>query len=167
MHKYNVDQYISLSPQAQHTIATDILQRQSIEACGVLLGFVDEFENWQVEDAYPLPNTFNSPVYFEFDPEDLLRVELTYPGKIVGVYHSHPTGFARASDTDRQNMHRVNIEERIPWAWLIVCGPFGQTTTQQSLPGTKIIAYHHFDTDGLKMVALHLTESSSETLSET
>lgn len=167
MNKYNDGQYIFLSQQAQHTIETDISQRQSIEACGVLLGFIDELANWQVEDAYPLPNIFNSPVYFEFDPEDLLQVELTYPEKIVGVYHTHPTGFARASDTDRQNMQRVNVGEQIPWAWLIICGPFNQKAQQRHLSGTKIIAYHHFDKDGLQQVTLHLAASSSPSTAET
>ena len=167
MNKYNNGQYIWLSQHAQRTIAADIFQRRSIEACGVLLGFIDELENWQVEDAYPLPNTFNSPVYFEFDPEDLLQVELTHPGKIVGVYHSHPTGFARASDTDRQNMQRVNVEEQIPWAWLIICGPFDQTIPLVRLVDTKSIAYHHFHNDGLQQVALRLSDPSSATTSET
>lgn len=167
MNKYNNGQYISLSRQAQHTIVTDIFQHRSIEACGVLLGFVDELENWRVEDAYPLPNIFNSPIYFEFNPEDLLQVELMYPEKIIGVYHSHPTGFARASDTDRQNMQRVNVEEQIPWAWLIICGPFDQTTTPQQLSSKKSIAYHHFDKDGLQQVTLRLSESSNTTIDET
>lgn len=167
MNKYNNGQYISLSRQAQHTIVADIFQRRSIEACGVLVGFVDKLENWQVEDAYPLPNIFNSPIYFEFDPADLLQVELTYPEKIIGVYHSHPTGFARASDTDRQNMQRVNVEEQIPWAWLIICGPFNQKTIPQQLSSTKSIAYHHFDSDGLQRVTLRLSEPSSATTTET
>ncbi len=167
MNKYHDGQYISLSQQAQYAIAADILQRPSIEACGVLLGFIDEFENWQIEDAYPIPNIFNSAVYFEFAPEDLIKVYLTYPDQIIGVYHSHPTGFASASDTDRENMRSVNVGECIPWAWLIICGPFDRTHTPRPLPGTKIIAYHHFDQDGLQTITLHLTEPSSESLSET
>ncbi len=167
MNKYNNGQYISLSPRAQHTIATDIFQRRRIEACGVLLGFIDELENWRVEDAYPLPNISNSPIHFEFAPEDLVQVDYTYQDKVVGVYHSHPTGFARASDTDRQNMQRVNSEEQIPWAWLIICGPFNQKTPPQQLTETKSIAYHHFDSDGLQQVTLRLSEPSSTTTIKT
>jgi proteasome lid subunit RPN8/RPN11 len=162
MDKYNNRQYVSLSQKAQRALSLDVLKRQKIEACGVLLGSIDEFENWQIEDICPLRNIFDSPVYFEFDPADLLNVELSYPEKIVGVYHSHPTGFARASDTDRRNMHHVNREERIPYIWLIICGPFHKKQSQQPMPGTTTLAYHHFDTDGLQKIDLHLADSTPE-----
>jgi len=162
MNKYNNHQHVSLSQKAQHALSTDISQRRKIEACGVLLGSIDDLGNWLVEDLCPLRNIFNSPVYFEFDPEDLLNIELSYPDKVVGVYHSHPTGFAQASDTDRRNMQHVNAEERIPWVWLIICGPFPQKQSQQQIPGTKILAYHHFDTDGLQEIELHLAEPTSD-----
>ncbi|GAC1356499.1 MAG: hypothetical protein PVS3B3_26890 [Ktedonobacteraceae bacterium] len=164
MSKYNNHQHITLSQDALHSLSTDISQRRLIEACGVLLGSIDDLGNWLVKDAYPLPNIFNSPVYFEFDPADLLEIELLYPGQIVGVYHSHPTGFARASDTDRQNMQRVNEEERIPWAWLIICGPFIQDTLP--LENSQILAYHHFDTSGLQRVELRFEEFTDEIISE-
>jgi [CysO sulfur-carrier protein]-S-L-cysteine hydrolase len=162
MNKYNNHQYVSLSQKAQHALSTDISQRHKIEACGVLLGSIDNFGNWLVEDICPLRNTFNSPVYFEFDPEELLNIELSYPDKVVGVYHSHPTGFAQASDTDRRNMQHVNTEECIPWVWLIVCGPFSQQPPQHKIPGTKILAYHHFDKDGLQKITLQLAEPTSD-----
>src|SRR5947209_1715431 len=100
---------VTLSVDAQSTLFQDIYQRQDIEACGLLLGHIDSCENWYIKKAYPLRNIYNSPVYFEFAPEDLLAVELDYPGQIVGVYHSHPTGLAVASSTDRENMQRVNV----------------------------------------------------------
>jgi len=120
----------------------DVCQRPHIEACGILLGHIDSCGNWNIEQAYPLRNIFNSAVYFEFAPEDLLAVELDHPGQIVGVYHSHPTGFAVASSTDHENMRRVNVEQQIPWVWLIICGPFDETFE----PGQKssMIAYHYY-----------------------
>jgi len=91
-------------------------------------------------------------VYFEFAPEDLLAVELDHPGKIVGVYHSHPTGFAVASSTDHENMRRVNVEQQIPWVWLIICGPFDETFE----PGQKssMIAYHYYEELELQEIAI-------------
>src|ERR1035438_1038014 len=118
--------HVTLSVKAQKILSQDIRQRRHIEACGLLIGQMDAQGNWQIEHVQPLRNIFNSPVYFEFAPEDLLEAELDYPGLIVGVYHTHPTGFAKASSTDRKNMQRVNIEEHIPWLWLIVCGPFDE-----------------------------------------
>ena len=121
---------------------------------------------WYVEHAYPLRNIAHSPVYFEFAPEDLLAVELAYPGQLVGVYHSHPTGYARASSTDQENMRRINLEEVIPWVWLIIRGPFDASTQQEDLWNTptgdkqRVIAYHHYQEGGLQSIAIHCEEDS-------
>ena len=134
---------VTVSLDARNTLFNDVCQRPHIEACGILLGHIDSCGNWNIEQAYPLRNIFNSAVYFEFAPEDLLAVELDHPGQIVGVYHSHPTGFAVASSTDHENMRRVNVEQQIPWVWLIISGPFDETFE----PGQKssMIAYHYYE----------------------
>jgi proteasome lid subunit RPN8/RPN11 len=148
-------QHVTLSQAAQAALLSDIRERFSIEACGVLLGRRDAADNWYVEQAIALPNIFDSPVYFEFAPEDLLAVELNYPGQTVGVYHSHPTGFDRASETDRQNMQRINQGQHIPWIWLIICGPFDDAFTK-AIPQDAILAYHHYAETGLQRVPLVL-----------
>ena len=143
---------VTVSLDARNTLFNDVCQRPHIEACGILLGHIDSCGNWNIEQAYPLRNIFNSPVYFEFAPEDLLAVELDHPGQIVGVYHSHPTGFAVASSTDHENMRRVNVEQQIPWVWLIICGPFDETFE----PGQKssMIAYHYYEELELQEIAI-------------
>ena len=135
--------YVFISDEAQQLLFEDICQRKHIEACGVLLGHIDSQGNWHVERVQPLQNSSQSPVYFEFEPEELLAVELEHAGEIVGVYHSHPTGFAVASSTDCENMKRVNVEQQIPWVWLIISGPFDETFE----PGQKssMIAYHYYE----------------------
>jgi proteasome lid subunit RPN8/RPN11 len=148
---------VTLTNTSLHTLCKDIAQRPYIEACGVLLGTQDQQGNWHIEEAHPLRNTFSSPVYFEFDPEELLMTELTYPGEIIGVYHSHPTGFARASHTDRENMQRVNQQQHIPWVWLIICGPFNEDFERQCLAQSitsSMIAYHHYEQEGLCKVRI-------------
>jgi len=143
---------VVLSIDVQKTLLQDVSQRSHIEACGVLLGTIDSDGNWYIRQAQPLPNIFASAVYFEFAPEDLLEVELAYPGQIVGVYHSHPGGFASASSTDRENMQRVNQEQHIPWVWLIIYGPFDEAFARQSqefISPESILAYHHYETEGL------------------
>jgi proteasome lid subunit RPN8/RPN11 len=155
--KNSIDAHVTLSQAAQEALLTDICGRPSVEACGVLLGHRDEVDNWYVEEILPLPNIFDSPVYFEFAPEDLLAVELSYPGQTVGVYHSHPTGFDRASETDRQNMERVNQEQHIPWIWLIICGPFDKAfieCAKGAIPRNSILAYHHYEQTGLQRISL-------------
>jgi proteasome lid subunit RPN8/RPN11 len=152
-----INTYVYLAKAAQDALFIDICGRPRIEACGVLLGHRDETNNWYVEEILPLPNIFDSPVYFEFAPEDLLAVELSYPGQTVGVYHSHPTGFDRASETDCQNMQRVNQQQHIPWIWLIICGPFDNgfiERAQGTIPSDSIIAYHHYEDLGLRRVSV-------------
>ncbi len=143
---------VTISLNARNTLFNDVCQRPHIEACGILLGHIDSCGNWNIEQAYPLRNIFNSAVYFEFAPEDLLAVELDHPGQIVGVYHSHPTGFAVASSTDHENMRRVNVEQQIPWVWLIICGPFDERFE----PGQKssMIAYHYYEELELQEIAI-------------
>ena len=151
------DARVILSKAAQEGLLTDICGRPNIEACGVLLGHRDAAGNWYVNAVLALPNIFDSSVYFEFAPEDLLAVELSNPGQIVGVYHSHPTGFDRASETDYQNMQRINQGQQIPWVWLIICGPFNETFSERAkgaIPYNSLIAYHHYEKTGLQRVGL-------------
>lgn len=157
---------VTISATAQKTLLIDVYKRRRIEACGVLIGNIDDSGNWQVEEVYPLRNIYDSPVYFEFAPEDLLTADLAYPGKVVGVYHSHPTGLSVASVTDRQNMKRINVEQEIPWVWLIISGPFdqGPTLLQQVqrhlrlIPDSLIVAYHHYERMGLRRISIQFEE---------
>ena len=149
--------YVFISDEAQQLLFEDICQRKHIEACGVLLGHSDSQGNWHVERVQPLQNSSQSPVYFEFEPEELLAVELEHAGEIVGVYHSHPTGFAVASSTDCENMKRVNVEQQIPWLWLIISGPFDETFQLEQKP--PVIAYHHYEELGLQEIAIQFEES--------
>ena len=158
---------VFLSPQAWKTILLDAHQRQHIEACGALLGYIDKEENWHVEEVIPLRNIFASPVYFEFDPLELLTIDQEHPDRMIGVYHSHPGGPAAASDTDRQNMRRVNLEQQIPWIWVIISGPFvynaaaTEASTGSGITAGGVVAYHHFAHAGLRHVAIRINEKEA------
>ena len=161
------DAYIQLSRKALRQILTDAQQRSKIEACGVLLGSIDTHGNWLVEETQPLRNIAESAAYFEFDPEELLHVELEASYQIVGVYHSHPSGYPVASGTDRQNMQRVNEEQNIPWAWIIVKGPFHQdfmewAQQQPEEAAIMMIAYHHYVRKGLQHVIIQVEENPQD-----
>jgi|SRR5579884_1795842 proteasome lid subunit RPN8/RPN11 len=160
---------VLLSTSAWKTMLLDARGRQEIEACGALLGSMDEEGNWHVEEALPLRNIYASPVYFEFDPADLLAIDLEQPGRMVGVYHSHPVGPAVASSTDRQNMQRVNGEQQIPWVWLILSGPFSGSSADEStndderhddgnITAHGLRAYHYYQDIGLQQVAIQRVE---------
>jgi proteasome lid subunit RPN8/RPN11 len=160
------DARIFISASAKQALLLDVYSRRTIEACGVLIGCIDDEGSWHVEDIHPLRNIFDSPVYFEFAPEDLLATDLVYPDQIIGVYHSHPSGFAKPSQTDRQNMKRVNLGQRIPWAWLIVCGPFhaAPVDIKQAEPAFKveatILAFHHYVDEGLCSIPMHIASEA-------
>lgn len=162
-----------LSATAWKTILLDAHGHQGIEACGALLGKIDHEENWHVVEAIPLRNIFASPVYFEFDPADLLAIDLEQPGRMIGVYHSHPAGPAQASATDRQNMQRVNLEQHIPWIWLIVSGPFSRLSEhgdahhaegahEETISAKGLIAYHHYQDTGLQKIAIEQSEKEDD-----
>lgn len=128
----------------------------------MLLGSMDTQGNWIVEETQPLRNIAESSAYFEFDPAELLQIELETSHQIVGVYHSHPSGYPVASGTDRQNMQRVNQEQNIPWAWIIIRGPFRHDFVewaQQQPEADIMIAYHHYTQEGLQHVIIRVEET--------
>ena len=69
------------------------------EACGLLFGTPDEIAEMQAVD-----NVSENPNYaFEIDPRALfaaLRAERAGGPKLVGYWHSHPSGDAMPSATD-------------------------------------------------------------------
>jgi len=159
---------VSINASAHQTLLLDVYKRQRIEACGLLIGTIDQAGNWHVEETHPLRNIFDSPVYFEFAPEDLLAADLSYPGRVIGAYHSHPTGLAVASHIDQQNMKRVNADEQIPWVWLIVSGPFDHSPSLfqqaqrhlQRIPNSSIVAYHYYEGEGLQRISIRFEEQT-------
>jgi predicted GIY-YIG superfamily endonuclease/proteasome lid subunit RPN8/RPN11 len=70
------------------------------EACGILLGHVNHIEHVApARNVHPTPRT-----HFEIDPQALIDAHRSArsggPG-VLGYYHSHPTGLAEPSATDR------------------------------------------------------------------
>ena len=159
---------VSINASSHKSLLLDVYKRQRIEACGLLIGTIDQAGNWHVEETHPLRNIFDSPVYFEFAPEDLLAADLSYPNRVIGAYHSHPTGLAVASHIDQQNMKRVNADEQIPWVWLIVSGPFDHSPSLfqqaqrhlQRIPNSSIVAYHYYEGEGLQRISIRFEEQT-------
>ena len=162
---------VTIDATAYKALLLDVYKRQQIEACGLLLGITDQAGNWHIEDIHPMRNIFDSAVYFEFAPEELLSADLAYSDRVIGAYHSHPTGLAVASRTDHQNMKRINTEEQIPWVWLIISGPFDHSPSLiqhvqrrlQRIPDTSIVAYHYYEGEGLQRIAIHFEEQTDTT----
>ncbi len=70
------------------------------EACGILLGEGKRVKALRlVANVHPTPQT-----HFEIDPQALIdahRDERAGGAKLIGYFHSHPTGDPRPSETDR------------------------------------------------------------------
>jgi len=73
------------------------------EACGLLEGIVGR-EIFSVTAVHPSDNVASDPSgRFEVDPRLLLRLQKDLragPTGVIGIYHSHPQGAAKPSDTD-------------------------------------------------------------------
>lgn len=68
------------------------------EGCGILGGFDD-----RVEWVIPITNMLHSSTRFRMDPQEqvdaFFKIE-DAGGKLVGIYHSHPSGPEFPSDSD-------------------------------------------------------------------
>ncbi|WP_233130821.1 M67 family metallopeptidase [Sphingomonas jeddahensis] len=73
--------------------------RSRLEVCGLLLG-----QRSQVEAIAPCANVHTTPAtHFELDPAALFRALRAARGggsRVIGHYHSHPSGDALPSITD-------------------------------------------------------------------
>lgn len=81
-------------------IVAHALEDRPFEVCGILGGTRDH-----VTHAYRTHNTEQSPVRYEIDPRDLIRIfreiddaDLDH----VGIYHSHTHTRAYPSETDKR-----------------------------------------------------------------
>ncbi|HSM53723.1 MAG TPA: M67 family metallopeptidase [Erythrobacter sp.] len=83
--------------QALRNAAASALPR---ECCGILLGTGNRFtEARPAANVHPRPET-----HFEIDPQALIdahRAARAGGPQVLGYYHSHPTGAAEPSATDR------------------------------------------------------------------
>jgi proteasome lid subunit RPN8/RPN11 len=95
-----------LTREAWQAMRRHISRRAPLEACGLLAGMND-----RVESTYGIPNAERSPVRFRMEPRAQWRAfqRMEAAGlELVGIYHSHPKGPDRPSQTDiDENMYPV------------------------------------------------------------
>ena len=100
------------------------------EACGLLVGHVAPGAGYRVSAVEASANVAEPPRTrrFEVDPKLRLRLERDLresPDSVIGVFHSHPDGSARPSETDRSMIFEPAM------VWLITAvadGRAGVTT---------------------------------------
>lgn len=82
-------------------LLTEAQRALPCECCGLLLG-----TNARIEHVQPARNVHSVPQsHFEIDPQalvDALRTARQDGPEVLGYYHSHPTGLAKPSATDRE-----------------------------------------------------------------
>lgn len=87
-----------------------------LEACGLITGMLEGEGDAIVVAIYPSENMAASATSFEIDPALHIRLQRDLRGsgeKIIGVYHSHPSGPPQPSDSDA----RAAAYEG--WIWLV------------------------------------------------
>ncbi|MDE0390482.1 MAG: M67 family metallopeptidase [Rhodospirillales bacterium] len=100
------------------------------EACGLLVGRSEPGEGYRVKAVEASANVAEPPRTrrFEVDPKLRLRLERDLresPDSVIGVYHSHPDGSAKPSETDISMIFEPDM------VWLITAvadGRAGATT---------------------------------------
>ena len=92
---------LEVAREALEAIVAEAAQAAPEEACGLLLG-----EGERVAEARAAANVaFEPETRFELDPQALIdahRAERGGGPKLVGYYHSHPSGPPEPSATDRE-----------------------------------------------------------------
>jgi len=85
---------------AKATLLAEAAAAHPLEACGLLLG-----QGGVITAAVPVRNVHPDPArHFELDPQALIaahRAQRAGGPQVLGYYHSHPTGLAEPSATDR------------------------------------------------------------------
>ncbi len=89
---------IVLASGLRQAMIRHALAERPLEACGLLGG-----RGARADTFYPTRNAARSPIRYDIDPQDLLRVTMELEangGEVWGIFHSHPATPAYPSQTD-------------------------------------------------------------------
>jgi len=93
-----LDQFLKIHSNHWREMLADVTIRAPIEACGLVAG-----QNNRSTKVYPLTNELQSPVRFQIAASEQIDafMEIERNGwDLLAIYHSHPTGPDRPSETD-------------------------------------------------------------------
>lgn len=106
---------IEVTSGAMATLLAEAQRAAPLECCGLLLG-----TPIRIEQAMPAANVHADPAaHFEIDPATLIaahKAERAGGPRLIGYYHSHPSGMAEPSAVDRA---MASGDGRI---WAIIAG---------------------------------------------
>lgn len=104
-----------ISPALRRMILAEAARCAPEEACGLVGG-----RNGRAELVLPVENCLHSSTRFEMEPRALVRglqrIEDEEKLELAAIYHSHPSGPRRPSETDR-------AEFLYPEAAMIIAAP--------------------------------------------
>ncbi len=94
---------IHIPQQLHDAMLTYVQAEYPLEACGFLAG-----HDGQPTEIYPIENILKSPTQFKMNAQQQLAAMLDVEKRnanILAIFHSHPTGTAKPSETDIRQAH--------------------------------------------------------------
>lgn len=94
---------VVVPPELQREMIAHAAAERPLEACGLVGGRGERALRF-----HPTRNALRSPVRYDVDPRDLLRVTLAIEAdglELWGIFHSHPATEAYPSPTDVRLAH--------------------------------------------------------------
>lgn len=83
-----------------------LLDKYPYEACGILLGDMDQHQVIRLLQYIPVPNTAPNPLHhFELDPGIWINHVLGTPN-LIGLFHSHPNSAPCPSPYDLESLQQ-------------------------------------------------------------
>jgi len=108
---------VTISPGLAWYLKLHSRRWKPAESCAMLIGFKDDkAKKFDIRGAVLCSNPTHSGGYFEMPPREVIKsyeVAEEHHMEIVGVFHSHPSGFEIPSSTDE------NFMTITPGAWII------------------------------------------------
>ena len=119
----SVDSAITFAAGIREKIAQHLCSAYPNEGCGVLLALRAPQPSLQIVDAVPVRNSSDHPGHhYLLEPLEYSRLEDRLgktDRRIVGVFHSHPDGVARPSQTDLESAMGLYEFLREDWIYVI------------------------------------------------
>lgn len=83
-----------------------LFEKHPYEACGILLGYLDQHHVIRLLQYIPIPNTAPNPLHhFELDPGIWVKHVLG-TANMIGLFHSHPNSSPYPSPEDMESLQQ-------------------------------------------------------------
>jgi len=116
--RITLQESIILNKDQIHQLKNHAEKNKPNESSALLFGSIED-DSIKVSDLFLAKNSYESPVNFTMDPQDVFdanKIAEEKKLKIVGVFHSHPNSEAYPSNTDKKFM------QANPFVWIIYSG---------------------------------------------